>query len=316
MDHTEIAMHVTYETIWNFHLQLKRKGVKLKAVTEITRDNISYAKKLTELFEIRHLTGVRRNFAVVDRRECLLHSISHEDQPLSHAIISNAKPLVEAQYFLFRTLWNQSIPAEEKILEIEQGMKPLVTKTLRDPHEIQRLVFDLLDSAKQEVLMLLFHNALGKSFLNVEHAQKTIQLINEVVRRNGIRIRILTSKDMQEHIEKTITRQKIITTKSGEGQEDGRGVVVTGNKGKLEIHLIDSSQQQERLLTKVSFLIVDSKISLIEELKPSIKNNKNSNEELSLATYSNNESMILTYISIFEKLWAQTELKIKIRDKS
>ena len=68
MDHTEIAMHVTYETIWNFHLQLKRKGVRLKAVTEITPDNISYAKKLTELFEIRHLTGVRSNFAVVDRK--------------------------------------------------------------------------------------------------------------------------------------------------------------------------------------------------------------------------------------------------------
>lgn len=113
MDDTEIAMHITYETIWNFHLQLKRKGVRLKAVTEFTGDNVSYAKKLTELFELRHLTGVRSNFAVVDRRECLLHSISHEDQPLSHAIISNAKPLVEAQYFLFQTLWNQSIPAED-----------------------------------------------------------------------------------------------------------------------------------------------------------------------------------------------------------
>jgi hypothetical protein len=56
-------------------------------------------------------------------------------------------------------------------LEIEQGMKPPITKTLRDPHEIQRLVFDLLDSAKQEVLMLLFPNALGNLFLDVEHAQ-------------------------------------------------------------------------------------------------------------------------------------------------
>jgi hypothetical protein len=116
-------------------------------------------------------------------------------------------------------------------------------------------------------IALLFPTALGNSFLDVEHAQKTIQLINEVVRRNGIRIRILTSKDMQEHIEKTIARQKIITTKSGEGQEDG---VVIGNKGKLETHLIE----QEPLLTKVSFLIVDSKVSLIEELKPSIKNNR------------------------------------------
>ena len=119
---------------------------------------------------------------------------------------------------------------------------------------------------------------------------------------------------MQEHIEKTIARQKIIMINSGKGNEDGR--VVVGNKGKLEIHLIDSNKQQERLATKVSFLIVDSKVSLIEELKRSIKNNKNSNMELPVATYSNNESMILTYTSIFETLWAQTELKIKIRDKS
>jgi hypothetical protein len=47
-------------------------------------------------------------------------------------------------------------------------MKPPITKKLRDPHEIQRLVFDLLDSAKQEVLMLLFPNALGNSVLDVE----------------------------------------------------------------------------------------------------------------------------------------------------
>ena len=69
MDHAEIAMNVTYEAIWNFHLQLKRKGVRLRAVTEITPDNISYAKKRIEFFEIRHLTGVRSNFAIVDRKK-------------------------------------------------------------------------------------------------------------------------------------------------------------------------------------------------------------------------------------------------------
>jgi hypothetical protein len=53
-------------------------------------------------------------------------------------------------------------------------MKPPITKKLRDPHEIQRLVFDLLDSAKQEVLMLLFPNALGNSVLDVEHTQKKL----------------------------------------------------------------------------------------------------------------------------------------------
>ena len=78
-------------------LQLKKKGVRLRAVTEVTADNISYVKKLMELSEVRHLTGVKSNFGIVDRKVCLLHSISHEDHPLSHAIITNAKALVEAQ---------------------------------------------------------------------------------------------------------------------------------------------------------------------------------------------------------------------------
>jgi hypothetical protein len=57
------------------------------------------------------------------------------------------------------------VAAQEKILEIEQGMKPPFIETLRDPYEIQRLVFDLVDSAKQEILMLLFPHALGNAFL-------------------------------------------------------------------------------------------------------------------------------------------------------
>jgi hypothetical protein len=79
--------------------------------------------------------------------------------------------LVEAQYFLFESLWNQSIPAEEKIWELEQGMKPPFIETLREPHEIQRLVFDLVDSAKHEILILLFPHVLGNAFLEEEYTQ-------------------------------------------------------------------------------------------------------------------------------------------------
>jgi two-component system, OmpR family, sensor histidine kinase VicK len=96
VEHTEVAMIVTYDAIWNGFLQLKRKGVRLRSVVEVTPDNVSYVKKQMELFEVRHLTGVRSNFGIIDRKECMLHSISHEDEPLSHAILTNAKALVEA----------------------------------------------------------------------------------------------------------------------------------------------------------------------------------------------------------------------------
>lgn len=65
--------------------------------------------------------------------------------------------------------------------------------------------------------------------------------------------------------------------------------------------------------TNVSFLIVDSKVSLVEE-ELKAYNNKAKNT-LFLATYSNSESAVLSYTPIFETIWAQTELKIKMEQK-
>ena len=294
-DHTEVAMHVIAEPLWNRFLQLKEKGVRLRTVTEVTHDNISYVNKLMEVSEVRHLTGVRSNFGIADRRDCMLHSISHEDQPLSHAILSNAKALVEAQQYLFETLWNKGIPAEEKIKEIQDGIKPPFIETLKDLYEIQKLGFDLVNSAKEEARMLFFPT--DKASLREEHVE-VIQLLKDAATRRGISVRILTSKDKQEQIEKLL--QKIMTTKEWQQEDPAR------EKGKFEIHLADRNQEN-RLPIKVSILIVDSRIALMEELKDDEKSR--SNEAIGMATYSNNESTVLTYISIFETLWAQAELK-------
>ena len=79
-------MHVKYEATWNFHLQLNKKGVRLRAVTEVTPDNISYVKKLMEVSELRHLAGVKCNFGIVDRKVCLFHSISQRPTTVHDAI--------------------------------------------------------------------------------------------------------------------------------------------------------------------------------------------------------------------------------------
>jgi hypothetical protein len=57
---------------------------------------------------------------------------------------------------------------------------------------------------------------------------------------------------------------------------------------------------------------VDSKVSSVEEPNTNNKDHNNSTGELTLATYSNSESTLLDYISIYETLWAQTELKQKL----
>src|SRR6266571_4442489 len=142
------------------------------SINEHISVNMVGDKKITEHSEVRHLTGVRSNFGIVDRKECLLHSISHEDEPLSHAIITNSKALVDPQQYLFETLWNKAIPAEEMIKEIEEGMRPPFIETLRDPHEIQKLGLDLVNSAKEELFVLLstansFHRLEQSGFIQL-----------------------------------------------------------------------------------------------------------------------------------------------------
>jgi two-component system sensor histidine kinase VicK len=69
---------------------------------------------------------------------------------------------------------------------------------------------------------------------------------------------------------------------------------------------------QPHLQTKVTILIVDKKYSLAVELKDDTK--QTSNEAIGLATYSNSQSTVLSYASIFESLWTQTELYQKLKE--
>jgi len=101
MDNAGPAIHVIYKPIWNGLVHLKERGVRIRGVTEITPDNVSYCKKLMEVCELRHLDGVRTNFGIADGKQALLHGVSQETNPLSQAILTSVKAIVEAQESLF-----------------------------------------------------------------------------------------------------------------------------------------------------------------------------------------------------------------------
>jgi signal transduction histidine kinase len=68
-------------------------------------------------------------------------------------------------------------------------------------------------------------------------------------------------------------------------------------------------------LSRVSILTVDRKYSLVAELKDDTK--QTVEEAIGLATYSNSKSTVLSYSSIFESLWKQTEMyeQLQIHDR-
>ena len=59
--------------------------------------------------------------------------------------------------------------------------------------------------------------------------------------------------------------------------------------------------------TKVTTIVADNEVSLVIELRDDTQ--LNGKEAIGLATYSNNESTVLSYASIFETLWlSQTKI--------
>lgn len=96
----------------------------------------------------------------------------------------------------------------------------------------------------------------------------------------------------------------------------------------IEDKIIDTIQRLERInglqirnieptmQTRMTILVVDRTYSLVVELKDDSKDNLE--EAIGLATYSNSKSTVLSYVSIFDTLWKQSELReeLIIRSKA
>jgi len=136
---------VTTKPIMNTLLEIKNKGIKIRVITEITKDNLSYCKELMQIVnEVRHLDGVKGNFTVTDT-EYVLYAISSEEAKpsLTKAGITTSKELVRQQQHIFDMLWNKAIPAEQKVMEMESGMMfPERTEIINGADKILRLTLE------------------------------------------------------------------------------------------------------------------------------------------------------------------------------
>ena len=89
-----------------------------------------------EITDLRHLDGVKGNFGIVDGKDYGGSASVKEGHPPVELIRSNVKTFVDQQQFFFETLWSKSIPAEQKIKEIEEGIEPIKTKMLENQEQI------------------------------------------------------------------------------------------------------------------------------------------------------------------------------------
>jgi two-component system, OmpR family, sensor histidine kinase VicK len=137
-DHRAPSIVVDIEEYRNGYINIRRRGAKIRAFTEINKENIQYCKELMEMVdELRHLDGVRGGMAVSES-EYMATTVLEESKPLTEVIYSNVKEVVEQGQYIFDTLWRSAISAEQKIKEIEEGVTRYETRIIENPDEVIR----------------------------------------------------------------------------------------------------------------------------------------------------------------------------------
>ena len=275
-NYTVLSLTITDEAFQKALSEAKRRGVKLRCVIEITKENIAYCKELMGRVELRHLDGLKGTF-ILNEREYLFISTATllEGKTIPQIVHTNIEQIVEQQQHIFDTFWNKTISAQEKIGEIEKEVEPFSIDIIRDRKCAESLFTSEIQHARSEVLIAV------SSIRYLEYLTE-IGLINSIkqAKSKGVNVMILYSEEKRDGIVavqviSAITRYAKIKRISG----------IQGS-----ILLIDNS--------KVLTISEDERVDAL------------------VAIHSDSKSLVKNFGSLLDTLWNETEiLKSIIRVK-
>ena len=177
---------------------------------------------------------------------------------------------------------------------VNESSETTDVKQISQAAKIKDLYFDLLKSSKKEIMLIIPTN---KAFERQERIG-IIGLVKQVAREKNLRVRVLVHVENLESSQELV--QEPFPLKENYQQDPSNNIYIR----YIAEH--QSADLQETIL------IVDRKFSFVIEL---IDDTKATFEEaIGLATYSNSKSTALSYVSIFESLWKQTELYQKLNE--
>src|SRR5215216_1687822 len=259
---------------------MKSRGIKIRWVTDITKDNLTHCKDLMQYAEVRHISSLNGNFAVSET-EYIAAATIKEGLPIPKLIYSNSKEMVEQHQYLFLALWDKGVPAEHRIREIEQGVEPQRIAVIYDARQALELYQSLIMSAEKEIKIVF---PTTNALIRQDKAGILFLLQEAAAAVKKCQVKVLMPND-------ELIRNFIPTN---------------NNSNNISTRFIDHEEGG-----KATILIVDNKVSLVMELKDDSK--ETFHEAIGLSTYSNSKAGVLSYVSMFESLWKQTELYEKLK---
>ena len=144
MTYTRPSLAVSIKQIRDAFLSAKRRGVRLRYITEINHQNFEDCKVLLRIVdELRHLDGVKTNF-MISEVEYLAPLIQEKSEAIAlEHIYSDTVQIVEHGRCIFDTLWSKSISAEERIRQLQEDAIPQETRILDNQDEIIKQMIHL-----------------------------------------------------------------------------------------------------------------------------------------------------------------------------
>jgi two-component system, OmpR family, sensor histidine kinase VicK len=279
-DYTIPSVSIPVELLENAVSEAKRKYMRFRYITEITHKNILHCKELMKIAEVRHLNGIKANFVVSDT-EYTSTAVMQEVHAIPEVIYSNVKRILDQQQYLFETLWNKAIPAEQKIREIEQGIEPEFVEVITDGNKAAQFIVEFAKSVKNEAQLLLPHD---KTMVIVDKLGIWDYLILASMEGAGIRI---------------------ICPLSEENLQIGKRI----SSRAPNIKILDG-QNSDAIL----FIVDNKKYFRAEDKDPYAAE---ASDAISVMMYSNSKKGVNSFRTFFDLLWKETELyeQLKVHDK-
>ncbi|MFL6473326.1 MAG: ATP-binding protein, partial [Nitrososphaeraceae archaeon] len=266
------------EPIRNAILDAKNRGVKLRYVTEITKDNIHYWKESMKIIdELRHLEGVKGNFAT-NGIEHIAIAMLQQDKPVVQVIYSNVKAVVDQHLYIFGTLWDKATSAEQKIREIEEGIEQEYYKVITDHKKVSQILVELAKSVKEEALIVLPND---RSMVRLDRLG-VIDYAIKASQVNGTDVKIICPlSEVNSKVVKKIS-------------DNAPNIkILNGNNSPYGIYIVDSQR----------FLRVELRVAEAEIFS----------EAIGLAFYSNSRGSAESFKLIFELLWNECVLNEELK---
>lgn len=145
-------------------VDMNMRGIKLRYITEINRENLLYCKQLQKVAILKHLKHGRGGIAISESEFVATDTLS-EDKHIPHVIYSNVKEFVAQEQNIFESVWANAVPSEIRIREIEEGVETIETKLLENTDDIYREIKSLAENSDEilifsepDTLQLIYNN--------------------------------------------------------------------------------------------------------------------------------------------------------------